>query len=205
MSSEFLFWLEPLLWVGLGLALIAFGFGLLLLFWLQAAFYLKRSLDRWFSAGERLQWLDRRYRSEGWFYRHHHGLGLLILVLTIAVLYTIAFYLKGELQLQDINLYPEWLPFWQWLYQATLIFLVVGHLFGFGVGVVVYFRPSQLKQLEQSANRWIDSKPILDSLDCPRTQLDELLYHYARVSGLLLCGGALYLFLLIITLLQQVG
>ncbi len=205
MSSAISFWLEPLLWVGVGLALIAFAFGLLLFFWPQRAFHLKQLLDRWFSAAVPFQWLDRRYRSEGWFYRYHRSLGLLILVITVAVLYTIAFYLKAELQQHDVSFYPEWLPFWQWLYRSTLIFLVVGHLFGFVVGVVVYFRPSLLKQLEQYANRWIDSEPMLEPLDYPHTQLDELLYRHARLSGILLCGGALYLLLLLAALLQQIG
>jgi hypothetical protein len=59
---------------------------------------------------------------------------------------------------------------------------------------MIFFRPSLLKNLESSVNRWVDAG-VAKALETPHREPDEYLVHHPRLlGGFVLCAG-LYLML----------
>src|SRR2546427_621799 len=97
-----------------------------------------------------------------------------------------------------------------WLFQALLAGLVAGlvlgllvgrlewlvvalHVLILGVGAVIFFRPSLLKDVEKTANRWHEV-PTARSLDVVVARLEPGMQLHPRLYGLVLvvaAGGCL--------------
>jgi len=179
-----LYWYtQPVLLIlALGL-LTALIVGLLLLVRPGTVLALNTRLSRWVSTAEAFARLDQPVTWERFFYRHHRLLGALITLGAAYVLLRWAFdFQRAELLsllgrrwtangLDSLVLAGEW--------------IVVGlHVLLLIVGLVILFRPSQLKVLEQSANRWMT--PAAGArLDTVIESVDRSVAVYPRLSGLL--------------------
>jgi hypothetical protein len=76
-----------------------------------------------------------------------------------------------------------------WLAPALEVALVGLHAAILVVGMLIFFRPSLLKGVEQAANRWQDG-PATSRLDSVVDGLDDAFEGHPRVSGLLLVVSA---------------
>jgi hypothetical protein len=60
------------------------------------------------------------------------------------------------------------------------------------LGVAIFFRPSQLKNVEAWANRWISTRKATRPLSLDRDQMNQLVYKYPRFSGFLIALLSIY-------------
>lgn len=184
LSPALLPWVQGLLAaLMLGLAL-AFVVGLLLLARPQALFTLNARLSRWVDTRALFGVLDRPRHAERFFYRHHRTVGALIALGATYVLWRWAFaYDRSDLQAlfgqRWVTQGLDWLP------AALETALVALHAAILAIGLVIMFRPSLLKGLERTANRW-QPGPETTRLDAVVGNLDVAFEGHPRVSGLLL-------------------
>lgn len=135
-----------------------------------------------------LDLLDRQWHLESLLYRHHRLSGTVIIVAS-------TFFLWQVIAKDLLSVWPAiglWQPLW-WL-------LIIGNTFNLVIGLIVVFRPSQLKPVEAIANRWfpVDSR-----------HLARLLARHPRLRGLILLVIALVALggagLLLIERVQVIG
>jgi hypothetical protein len=190
LSPEALPWAQGLLAVlvlGLTLAVIV---GVLLLARPRALFALNAWLSRWVDTGSTFRMLDQPHHLERFFYRHHRAVGAMIAAGAAYVLWSWAFaYDRADviaiLGRRWISAGLDWVP-------AALEVAVVGlHGAILAVGLLVLFRPSLLKGLERTANRWQDG-PAATPLDSVVGNLDGAFEGHPRISGLVLVVSAFW-------------
>lgn len=202
LSPEALPWAQGLLAVlVLGLAL-AFVVGVLLLARPQALFALNAWLSRWVDTGSTFQMLDRPHHLERFFYRHHRALGAMIVTGAGYVLWSWAFaYDRSDvvaiLGRRWISAGLDWVP------AALEVAVVALHGAILAVGLMVFFRPSLLKGLERTANRWQDG-PATTRLDSVVGNLDGTFEGHPRMSGLVLVVSAFWCLLALAPVIADV-
>lgn len=78
-----------------------------------------------------------------------------------------------------------------WLFQSTVIFLVIGSVAGLLVGALLIFRPQHFQAISALLNRWISTRKFDKALESNFT-LDPWLYRYRRFTGMLVLLGSLF-------------
>lgn len=170
----------------LGLVL-AFGVGVMLLARPQALFALNQRLSRWVDTRGVFSVLDQPRHLERYFYRHHRILGAAIMLGASYVLWQWAFHYDRHEIVALLG--RRWVASGlDWIAPALEVALVGLHAAILVVGVLIFFRPSLLKGVERTANRW--QEPKTSTLDAMVDGVDDAFEGHPRVSGLLLVVSA---------------
>lgn len=186
-------WLGQALLVALAAGLVlALVVGILLLANPRLLFSLNARLSRWVDTRATFQALDKPHQLERFFYRHHRVLGALVVLGAAFVLARWAFAYDRA---SAVTLFGRhWLTRGlDWLPSAVEVVVVGLHAVILLVGLVILFRPSLLKAIEEAANHWqpgLETRP----LDAVVGNLDDRIGVHPRVSGLvlaLMAGGCL--------------
>ncbi len=190
LSPEALPWAQGLLAVlVLGLVL-AFIVGVLLLARPRALFALNARLSRWVETGSTFRMLDQPHHLERFFYRHHRVVGALIVAGAGYVLWNWGFAYDRSDVLAILG--RSWVTAGlDWVPAAMEVVVVALHGAILAVGLLVLFRPSLLKGLERTANRW-QAGPATTPLDAVVGNLDGTFEGYPRISGLVLVVSAFW-------------
>lgn len=77
------------------------------------------------------------------------------------------------------------------LWQSLVIFLWIGSVLGFAVGVAMLFTPAKARQWNQFFARWIDTHGLETALDRPRWT-ERFVYRHHRLVGTLLLAGSFF-------------
>ncbi|MFP4611416.1 MAG: hypothetical protein ACLFQT_10380 [Thiohalophilus sp.] len=186
-----------LLIIGVLLVLVAF-YGLLLLIKPDTGLRLNQSLSRRLSTPRfSLFFLDKQFHVERYFYHHAKLYGLLLVIGAGYLLYRLFFDFPLE---GYASVLPGILPIdvWAWLLDALQIFLVVMAIFTLYIGLVVLIRPSNIKNLERHANRWISTGQKLAGMAGDAPALDSVAQRAPRLfGGLVFLAAVAVLFMLI--------
>lgn len=149
-------------------------------------------LNRWVSTDEIFHRLDVPRSTERLFYRHHRVFGVLLTLGAAYVLYSFLFAFDYQSISREVILFHS-AATTEWLLSA-LSFLNIGFsLVGIGLGLVILFRPSLLKALEQWANRWYGVDDSLKRLDVQLKMPDSWFQKRPRLLGVLIVAGSLYI------------
>ena len=177
--------LAVVLALGLLLALLV---GVMLLARPAALFALNQRLSRWVDTRGAFSMLDQPRHLERYFYRHHRILGAAVMLGASYVLWQWAFhYDRAEVV---ALLGRRWLAAGlDWVAPALEVALIGLHVAILAVGVLIFFRPSLLKGVERTANRWQEG-PGTSPLDSLVEGVDDAFEGHPRVSGLLLVVSA---------------
>ncbi len=179
------------------LLVLAALYGLLLLVSPNLGLRFNRSLSQWLSLRRLGQFLDRQFHIERYFYRHAKLYGLLLVVGSGYLLYRLFFDFPLE---NYASILPGILPtdIWGWLLEALRIFLVLIGIFTLYIGLVVLIRPSNIKGLEQQANRWITTGQRPASMGYNTTALDNVAARAPRLfGGIVFLASIVILFVLL--------
>ncbi|MDZ7803404.1 hypothetical protein [Thiohalophilus sp.] len=172
-------------------------YGLMLLVSPNLGLRFNRSLSQWFSLRRLGQFLDRQFHIERYFYRHAKLYGLLLIVGSGYLLYRLFFDFPLE---NYAGILPGILPtdVWGWLLETLRIFLVLIGIFTLYIGLVVLIRPSNIKGLEQQANRWIATGQRPSSAGYNTAALDNVAARAPRLfGGIVFLASIVILFILL--------
>lgn len=171
------------LWIG-SFAGILVGVGLL--FKPQQIAQLNQYLSRWVGSDKLNMVLDRPRWIDRFFYRHHRLLGAGVFAGAMAVLYTFLFHYN----LRTISaLIPH--GYW-WLSDALMGMLLIGSIVAALVGLIVLTRPSLLRDIEKSANRWVSTEHLHARFNVMNLSAETSLLRHHRVAGVSILLGSLY-------------
>ncbi|MBF0124726.1 MAG: hypothetical protein HQL60_05255 [Magnetococcales bacterium] len=123
-------------------------------------------------------------RLERYFYRYHRWFGLLVVVTSAMVLFSLARpAVDPRLLLEP---YRTMDPLFYSLLRTLLIFCVLSSLFTFMIGAIIFYRPSVLKHFERWANQPVTQQLIGHWWQQARQGAMALTQRYPRQVGLLL-------------------
>lgn len=159
---------------------------------------LTKYLDHWYSLRRAMKPLEIEHHEERIFYRHHKPFGLFILIGSLYTLYRQLFsYEPTQVAgLFDFGISPQ---AQDWLAESFYLFITLGNAAALLLGLLILFRPSLLKHLEQWANRWVSTRQVMRPLDTSHGEIDALLYRHPRITGAFLTLGSLYIIAILIT------
>lgn len=200
-SPEFAWLAEGLLASLVAGLLLALFVGALLLVRPRALLELNRRVSRWVDTRGAAQALEKPLMLERLFYRHHRALGAAILLGAGYVLWQWAFSFDrhGLVGLLD----PRWRANGlDWIVPAAEVLIVGMHVLVLIAGGVILLRPSLLKGIEKSANRWHRGLST-EQLDRVVGSLDDRVAVYPRVCGLALLATSLWSLAGLLPLLLQ--
>ena len=146
----------------------------------------------WVETDNIVQGVNRQQDTDHFLYRHHRIIGAFIIVGAVYTLYSLVIATGGK---SFINLLPSsWsLLARQWLSDSLIYFIDVVNILALFLGVIVFARPSALKDLESLANRWLVSDSILNVLDKRVDTEDSQKGLSLRVLGILIAAGSIYI------------
>lgn len=176
--------------------LIALIFGLGLIFAPGTTLKLNHKINSRISLREKTKKIETPIKSEPFFYAHSNISGLLLIAGALFVLYTLAtFNVYSIIPYLPKSISP---PAWEWLLHAGQIFFAITCVFILIFGLIVLIRPSQLKNFEQAANRWISTRQRLQSMSKDINHANKLVETYPRAFGSVVTLLALIVLILLL-------
>ena len=146
------------------------------------------------SLREKTKSIETPIKSEPLFYKHSIISGTILIIGSLFVLYTLA----------TFNFYTliPYLPksispaAWDWLLHAGQIFFFITCFFILIFGLIVFIRPSQVKNFEKAANHWISTRQYFAKMSRDINFTEKLVNTYPRTFG-----GVISIFALIVLFL----
>ncbi len=155
--------------------------------------------SRWIGAGKVTEQLDRPRWIERYFYRYHRLVGTSLLVGAIFILYTFLFS-------YNVRRISAVMPYGNWgLWDAFIGLLLIGGVLAALVGAIVLIRPSMLREIEKSSNRWIATEPMAKLFDAMHHSFDLRVLRYRKPLGVMMALGGVYILLVLVPLLWRGG
>jgi hypothetical protein len=151
------------------------------------------ALNRWFSSGNTMQLLDQSVEIKRGVYRWHRLVGMLLFGGAFFTLDALAFgftttalvrTLRGSGSGELLGL----------VFESVRIFLIIGNVFALLAAVVLVFRPSMLKGLENWADRSYSysGRESAEKLNAMRYQPDDFVRTRPKVVGTVVLLGSIY-------------
>lgn len=165
--------------------------GLGLIFAPSVTLKLNEKINTRISLREQTKSIETPIRSEPFFYKHSKISGLILIIGSAFVLYTLATFNPYTL----IPHLPKSIspPAWDWIIQAGQIFFVITCAFILIFGLIVLIRPSMVKNFEQAANHWVSTRQRFSTMSNDINLVNKLVNTYPRAFG-----GFITLFSLIV-------
>lgn len=160
---------------------IALVFGLGLIFAPSFTLKFNEKINTRISLREKTKAIETPIHSEPFFYKHSKVSGAILVLGSLFVLYTLAtFNVYSLVPYLPKSISPA---AWDWLLQAGQIFLYITCSFILLFGLVVFIRPSQIKNFEQAANHWISTRQRLSKMSNDINTVNKIVNTYPRVFG----------------------
>lgn len=162
----------------------------------SATLKLNDKINTRISLREKTRSIETPIKSEPFFYKHSKISGLVLILGSTFVLYTLVTFNEQAL----IPYLPKSIsaPAWSWLLQAGHIFFLVTGTFILLFGLVVLIRPSEIKRFEQTANHWVSTRQHFASMSKDINFTNKLVNTYPRPFGIFITlFSVIVLFLLL--------
>lgn len=160
---------------------IALIFGLGLIFATKITLKFNEKINTRISLREKTKAIETPIKSEPLFYKYAKVSGIILVSGSLFVLYTLAtFNFYSLIPYLPKSISP---PAWEWLLQAGQIFFFITCTFILIFGLIVLIRPSQIKNFEMAANRWISTRQRLQKMSNDINTANKLVESYPRAFG----------------------
>lgn len=125
------------------------------------------------------------------FYHHHRIVGLIITLTSAYILYYFTQVYDAAV-IGDIVAGSKYAGIIEILASSVRLFLLFTGLATLVIGLIMIIRPSLLKGFEAWANHWISTRQAAKPLAMERDQVNQLVYKYPRLVGIIIISLSLY-------------
>ena len=160
---------------------------------------LNQRLSHWVSTRKIEAHLDRPRWTERFFYRHHRVTGSVLLLGAIFILYTFMFRYNAR-KIPAFIAPGNW-----WLLDALAGMLLVGSVVAALVGIIMLTKPSLLRDIETSTNRWISTEGLMKFFHTMRHSSDQFILRHRKVAGALIIAGSVFILVVLGPMLWRGG
>ncbi len=139
--------------------------------------------------------LNRKLKLDPWFYRYRYLSGTFIFLGALYVLIFFTALLERSRAVEALAQRWQASPaIMEALFDPLVLILILGACLALFISLFILFRPSLLREFEQSANQMILLRnPLPES-----AKVDEFTFRYAQQVGVFLLMGSLYIWILLI-------
>lgn len=150
-------------------------------------------LDFIISTEKHFVLLDSTKHIDRYIYKYHHIFGIFI---TLGAIYTLG--ILGGSQI-SFALLPEIINpvISEWFYSALLMILLLVNIIAVLIGVIIFIRPSILKNIETKMNTWVETGHLFQKLDTPRMMEQQKPLKHPRIYGFIVFAGSIYILCLL--------
>lgn len=179
------------------LSVISMIFGVVMLIKPDVIMHLSNRMNTWIETGSYIDKVNRQQNTDHLFYRYHKLIGALIVIGALYTLYNLVIRTEGQ---SFVTMLPaSWhIDAREWISDAIVYFIDVINILAIFFGIIIFTRPSALKDIEELANRWLTSESRLAVLDKQISTDDKESENTLRIIGLLVILGSFYI--LVVTL-----
>ncbi len=178
-----------------------FGFlvGVALLLKPERIELLNQYFSRWFSTDKMTEQLDRSRPTERFLYGRHRLLGGALFVGAMFVLYIFLFSYNVR-RMSTATTSGYWV-----LIDALVAILLIGAVLAALFGIVVAARPSLLREIERSTNRWFATEGIVRFFNSIRYSPDQQILQRRKIAGIVVIAASLYILVILAPFLWRGG
>jgi hypothetical protein len=173
--------------------------GALLIFRPQWLLRIGLVTNRWISTRQLNRPLDRTLLTlDPRFYRYNRLSGASTMLGAFYILYFFTVRLDKEIAvLQLAKQFHVPAAYIGSLFDPLVLIALLGATFALLISLFVYFRPSMLREFEETANQWVSLRSAMKPLEIPRSGVDELAFRHAQHVGVMLILGSIYTLVLL--------
>jgi len=172
--------------------------GALLIFRPQHFQAISALLNRWISTRKFDKALESNFTLDPWLYRYRIFTGMLVLLGALFVLFYFTVQLDRAATIEGLakqfHYYPSIVG---GFLDALVLSSLLGALCAVFVAWILMFRPSLLRDFEESANQWVSLRRALKPLEIPRDNMELYVERHTRQIGIFLLLGSLYTLVLL--------
>lgn len=134
-----------------------------------------------FSMRKATKKIETAIKSEPFFYKHSKVSGAILVAGSLFVLYTLTIFNAYTL----IPHLPKSISpvAWEWIIESIQIFFYITCSFIFVFGLIVFTRPSLVKNFEQAANHWISTRRGFSKMTEDINITNKFVNTYPRLFG----------------------
>ena len=150
------------------------------------------SLNRWVSSEHFFEVLNKPRYQEQKIYHYHRIFGALFAIFAALSIYMLGFYTSIDTILKGLEAFADG-AFYEWLFVNLYYMILALNVIVLGISMVIFVKPSLLKQVETWSNRWIQTDDKFEALDRLHEISENILPGQPRLFGVFVCMGALYI------------
>jgi hypothetical protein len=159
--------------IGLGLLFAPQRFARINAFW-----------SRWIDTRKFESAMDRPRWTERFFYRHHRLVGIVMSIASWFVLYH--FLLTPNIRHRVAMVTTDVAG----LLDAGVSIVVIGGVWGATIGLILVFKPSLIRDIEASANKWISTDKVGQKVNEVHMRIDLIVLHHRKTFGVIMIAAA---------------
>lgn len=160
--------------------------------------------NKWVSTRKLARPLGKEIDVEHWFYRYNRWSGMLLIAAAAYIIYMFTVQLaRASLLATFVKMRIIQLALLEPLVDTLVLFFLAGALLALLVGLFLIFRPSMLRDLEDGANQRVSVRQTLKPVEVPHDKLDQLVFRYAPLTGVLILGASLYTLVVLVLLMNR--
>ena len=183
---------EAIFWIGILIVIT----GLLFILMPARIDNLASRANKWISTSQFFQDLDRFRDNDRFFYRYHKITGAAIVLCTVYIFH-ILLVNPGYAAMTGLLESMADSAFSNWLYPQLLIILMLVSFIALFIGVIIFTRPTALKNFDAWVSRWIETQEKLQVFDATHSLAEEKVKKNLRVYGIIVFLGGCYITLTI--------
>jgi len=151
-----------------------------------------KASDRWVSTKRTFEPLDLMHDTDRHFFHRPRLLGGVLVVGAAFILIRGGLFAtnvdaaQGGRLLARVFGAPLPAPVWEVLWITLVSTLLLGALLALVVGLLSFYRLETLKRWSATANRWVATQHLFDSLDAPNYVLNKIVHEKSRLWGTLI-------------------
>lgn len=149
-------------------------------------------VNYWICTKGFFQNINKPRYQERLIYRNHKLFGLIVIVTSSICLFFLT-YFYGLDKVEQTLLYIAKSEFEKWLFITCYYILIGGLSISIIIGLIIFFRPSLLKKIENTGNKWIETEEALEVFDTNRSLPEHILLDKPRMFGLAIFIGTSYI------------
>ncbi len=165
---------------------------LLLIFKPHLVERISRATDRWVSVRNIVEPMDRPISIEGWFFKNHRPMGLLVMLGSGYILTTFGLMFDKGTAIRRLTHYAP-ANLLDILVDGLVFFALLGSVVALFIGLFMWLRPSMLRGAEELSDQWISLRGIGKPLSTPHDHVEVFVARHRQRVGWVLLLGSIYL------------
>lgn len=180
--------------------ILGMAFSLMLLFSPKLARSLSDILNRNVSFDKKLEYLDKGFAIDEYFYNYNVLMGALIVAGSVFALFFFFFSLDSENFVRIFFSTSKNVLLGEIVLHSVSWIAKIGCFAGLIVGVLLVFAPAKMRRIENKLNSWFETKPVIDRLDRPSREFDTFFFRHTVAVGL--TGAVISFFLISLSIIN---